>query len=145
MEISQNCSTVLYDLSGAVTFRTTYYFGARLCAGTVTGWTKVPLLYFDFFLCAENRFQKINSEFHFQINSLVAPGSARAAEHIALVCRELGLVPIKKGLYFPFAGDAFGETGDPKDIGYTERSEKFFDELAWMARALKWGRENLSK
>ena len=72
-------------------------------------------------------------------------GGARAAEHLSLVCRELGLVPIKKGLYFPFAGDAFGETGDPKDIGYTERSEKFFDELAWMARALKWGRENLSK
>lgn len=70
-------------------------------------------------------------------------GGARMVEQLVPVCRELGLVPLKKSIHFSAVQDVFDAEGNLKNEIYREEVKIFLGELVWMARALKWGRENL--
>jgi len=70
-------------------------------------------------------------------------GGTRAVENLLGVMRELGLVAISANLNFPQAQELFDEKGELQDEVYVERINRFLDELEWMARVLRWGRENL--
>jgi hypothetical protein len=60
------------------------------------------------------------------------------------VMRELGLVTIFWDVYFGNAGKLFDQTtGKITQPAYAGRVEKFLNELVWMARVLRFGRENL--
>ncbi len=72
-------------------------------------------------------------------------GGARMIQSLLPVLRELGLVTIFSDVYFGNAGKLFDPaTGAIADPAYTGRVEKFLNELVWMARALRYARENIS-
>jgi hypothetical protein len=61
------------------------------------------------------------------------------------VLRELGLVTIFSDVYFGTTGKLFDPvTGKITDPAYTRRVEKFLNELVWMARAVRYARENVA-
>ena len=70
-------------------------------------------------------------------------GGVRAIEHLSIVTRELGLVNSFADLQFPNIGDVFNEDGVLQDDTYTERAEKSWRELIWLAKVLKHGRDNI--
>src|SRR5437762_8948158 len=71
-------------------------------------------------------------------------GGARMIESLLPVLRELGLVAIFWDVYFGTAGKLFyPATGKITDQAYVGRVEKFLNELVWMARALRYARENI--
>ena len=70
-------------------------------------------------------------------------GGTRVVENLLPTMRELGLVTISANLNFPRVHELFNEKGILKDDAYKERIANFLDELEWMAKTLKWGRENL--
>ena len=71
-------------------------------------------------------------------------GGARTIQSLLPVLRELGLVTIFTDVYFGSVRELFDPaTGQINDPGYVRRVAKFFDELVWMARALRFARENL--
>lgn len=72
-------------------------------------------------------------------------GGARMIQSLLPVLRELGLVTIFSDIYFGSAGKLFDPaTGKITDPAYRGRLKKFTDELVWMARALRYARENLA-
>jgi len=70
-------------------------------------------------------------------------GGVRVIENLVPVVRELGLAVTFTDLNFPKVQDAFDEKGKPKDERIYKRMDGFLEELMWMAKTLKWGRENL--
>jgi NAD(P)H-dependent FMN reductase len=71
-------------------------------------------------------------------------GGARMIQNLLPVLRELGLVTIFSDVYFGNAGKLFDSaTGTITDAAYSGRVKKFVDELVWMARALRFARENV--
>src|SRR2546425_12925715 len=71
-------------------------------------------------------------------------GGARMIQNFLPVLRELGMVTIFSDVYFGSAGKLFDtSTGQITDVAYAGRLDKFLNELVWMARALRFGRENL--
>src|ERR1700756_2537765 len=71
-------------------------------------------------------------------------GGARMIQSLIPVLRELGLVSIFWDVYFGTAGKLFDPTtGKITDPAYGRRVAKFLDELVWMARALRYARENI--
>ncbi len=71
-------------------------------------------------------------------------GGARMIQSLVPVLRELGLVTIFWDVYFGTAGKLFDPaTGNMTDPAYIGRVKKFVDELVWMARALRFARENI--
>jgi NAD(P)H-dependent FMN reductase len=71
-------------------------------------------------------------------------GGARMIENLLPVLRELGLATIFWDVYFGNARTLFDPaTGKITDSSYDERVKKFIDELVWMARALRFARENI--
>jgi NAD(P)H-dependent FMN reductase len=70
-------------------------------------------------------------------------GGARVIEAMVPMVRELGLAVTFTDLNFPIVQDKFDEQGNLSDKAYEKRVQGFLDELVWMSRALKWGRENL--
>ena len=71
-------------------------------------------------------------------------GGARMIQNFLPVLRELGMVTIFSDVYFGSAGKLFdAATGDITDSAYGSRLDKFLNELVWMARTLRFGRENL--
>ena len=70
-------------------------------------------------------------------------GGARAIESLVTTVREMGMVATFSDVYFPQVPQLFDEKGEIKDKGYIRRIERAYTELIWMAKALKWGRENL--
>ena len=71
-------------------------------------------------------------------------GGARMIQSLLPVLRELGLVTIFWDVYFGSAGKLFDPaTGNITDRAYGGRLDKFLNELVWMARALRFGRENI--
>ncbi|CAN5503631.1 NAD(P)H-dependent oxidoreductase [soil metagenome] len=71
-------------------------------------------------------------------------GGARMIESLLPVLRELGLVAIFTDVYFGSVRKLFDpESGQITEPAYAGRVSKFFDELVWMARALRHARENL--
>jgi NAD(P)H-dependent FMN reductase len=70
-------------------------------------------------------------------------GGSRVIEQMVQVVRELGLAVTFTDLNFSRVGDAFDESGNLKDEKYVGRVAKFLNELVWMARVLRYGRENI--
>lgn len=70
-------------------------------------------------------------------------GGTRVIEACVPMVRELGLAVTFSDLNFPQAQNKFDEHGNLLDAAYEKRVTGFLDELVWMSRALKWGRENL--
>jgi NAD(P)H-dependent FMN reductase len=68
-------------------------------------------------------------------------GGVRAIENLLPVMRELGLVTIFEDVNFGNVGKLFDESGQLLDQDYVRRVDKFLDELIWMARVLRYGRE----
>jgi NAD(P)H-dependent FMN reductase len=69
-------------------------------------------------------------------------GGARMIQNFLPVLRELGMVTIFSDVYFGNAGKLFDPaTGSITDSAYGSRLDKFLNELVWMARALRFGRE----
>ena len=65
---------------------------------------------------------------------------ARVIENLLPVLRELGLTTIFEDVNFGSAGKLFDANGHLLDEAYVRRVGKFFDELAWMAQALRAAR-----
>ncbi len=70
-------------------------------------------------------------------------GGVRAIEALTLTVREMGMAVTFSDVYFPQIQNLFDEKGEIKDEGYIRRIKRGYEELIWMAKALKWGRENL--
>jgi NAD(P)H-dependent FMN reductase len=70
-------------------------------------------------------------------------GGTRVIEALVPMVRELGLAVTFTDLNFPFVEKTFDENGRLLDSAFEQRAKDFLDELVWMSRALKWGRENL--
>src|SRR6266699_2370360 len=71
-------------------------------------------------------------------------GGARMIQNFLPVLRELGMVTIFSDVYFGNAGKLFDPaTGKITDAAYGGRLDKFLNELVWMARSLRFGREHL--
>ncbi len=70
-------------------------------------------------------------------------GGARVIEQMATVARELGLAVTFTDLNFSRVRDAFDDAGKLKDEKYVGRAAKFLNELVWMSRVLRHGRDNI--
>ena len=70
-------------------------------------------------------------------------GGARVIEALLPVMRELGLVTIFWDVNFGNVQKLFDEQGKLLDRSYERRFDKFLNELIWMARVLRCGRENI--
>ena len=71
-------------------------------------------------------------------------GGARVIEHLLPVMRELGLVTTFTDVNFSNVQKLFNENGELLDQSFVRRVNKFLDELLWMARVLRHGRENIA-
>lgn len=71
-------------------------------------------------------------------------GGTRGIEACVPMVRELGLAVTFTDLNFPSVKSKFDDQGTLLDPAYENRVKGFLDELIWMARTLKWGRENLA-
>ena len=70
-------------------------------------------------------------------------GGTRVIEALVTSVRELGLAVTFTDLNFPYVQKVFDESGQLLDHAFEKRAKDFLDELVWMARTLKWGRQNL--
>lgn len=70
-------------------------------------------------------------------------GGTRVIEACVPMVRELGLAVTFTDLYFPNAASKFDDDGVLLDTAYEKRAKEFLDELVWMSRVLRWGRENV--
>ncbi len=70
-------------------------------------------------------------------------GGTRVIESCVPMVRELGLAVTFSDLNFPKVQDKFDENGNLIDDIYEKLVQGFLDEIVWMGRSLKWGRENL--
>ncbi len=71
-------------------------------------------------------------------------GGSRVIESLLPVMRELGFVTTFTDVNFSNAGKLFSESGELQDDSFVRRVGKFLDELIWMARVLRHGRENIA-
>lgn len=70
-------------------------------------------------------------------------GGARVIENLLPVMRELGLVTIFEDVNFGTVQEIFDGQGSLLDQSYVRRVDKFLNELTWMARVLRHGREKI--
>jgi len=68
-------------------------------------------------------------------------GGVRAVEALVTTVREMGLAVTFTSTYFPRVQDAFDESGKPVDERTEKGVRKAYDELIWMAKVLKAGRD----
>jgi NAD(P)H-dependent FMN reductase len=71
-------------------------------------------------------------------------GGTRVIENLLPVLRELGLVTIFWDGNFSSARKLFDANGKLLDQAYVKRMDQFLKELVWMAKVLRYGRENIS-
>jgi NAD(P)H-dependent FMN reductase len=71
-------------------------------------------------------------------------GGARVIENFLPVLRELGLVTIFEDVNFARVKTLFDDHGALLDQNFVRRIDKFLDELIWMSRALRYGRERIA-
>jgi NAD(P)H-dependent FMN reductase len=71
-------------------------------------------------------------------------GGTRVIENLLPVLRELGLVTIFWDGNFSHVRKLFGPDGQPLDPAYVRRVHKFAQELIWMAKVLRYGRESVA-
>lgn len=70
-------------------------------------------------------------------------GGVRVIEALLPVLRTLSLVVLKSDVHFPKVNEIFDETGKLLKPEYTEYIKQTYTELIWMAKVLKYGRENV--
>jgi len=70
-------------------------------------------------------------------------GGARVIENLVPVMRELGLVVTGVDVNFSAVRGVFDEEGNLQEEKYVGRVAKFLNELVWMTRVLRWGREKV--
>jgi NAD(P)H-dependent FMN reductase len=70
-------------------------------------------------------------------------GGTRVIESLVPMVRELGLAVTFTDLNFPKVQTRFDSDGKLLDAAFEKRAKDFLDELVWMSRTLKWGRENV--
>jgi NAD(P)H-dependent FMN reductase len=70
-------------------------------------------------------------------------GGARVIEAMVPMVRELGLAVTFSDLNFPKVQKIFDAEGKLLDLAFEKRAKDFLDELIWMGRTLRWGRENV--
>jgi len=71
-------------------------------------------------------------------------GGTRVIEAMVPMCRELGLAVTFTDLNFPHVQRTFDAEGRLLDHAFEKRAKDFLDELVWMSRVLKWGRDNVA-
>lgn len=71
-------------------------------------------------------------------------GGARVIESLLPVMRELGMVTIFEDVNFGRVGSLFDERGNVLDENLVRRVDGFLNELIWMAKVLRHGRENVA-
>ena len=71
-------------------------------------------------------------------------GGTRVIQNLLPVMRELGLVTIFWDGNFSTAHKLFDEQGKLLDQAYVKRLDQFLKELIWMAKVLRYGRENIT-
>ena len=71
-------------------------------------------------------------------------GGVRAIQDFLPVIRELGLVNIFWDVNFGNVNKTFDESGKLLDQAFVGRADKFLNELIWMARTLRYGRDNIA-
>jgi len=71
-------------------------------------------------------------------------GGTRVIENLLPVMRELGMVTIFWDGNFSSAQNMFDQDGELLETAYVRRIDKFIKELIWMARVLRYGRENIT-
>lgn len=69
-------------------------------------------------------------------------GGTRMIQNLLPVLRELGLVTIYWDGNFSSAQKLFNDEGKILDTSYDKRIDQFLKELIWMAKVLRYGREN---
>jgi NAD(P)H-dependent FMN reductase len=70
-------------------------------------------------------------------------GGTRVIESLLPVMRELGLVTIFEDVNFGKIGSLFDERGQLVDQNFVRRVDMFLNELIWMSRVLRHGRESI--
>lgn len=70
-------------------------------------------------------------------------GGVRAIEALLHPVREMGMIATFADLSFPKVQDLFDEHGDILDKKYIKRIQQAYEELIWLAKVLKWGREHI--
>lgn len=71
-------------------------------------------------------------------------GGVRAIQDFLPVIRELGLVNIFWDVNFGNVASVFDASGRLLDQAFIKRADKFLDELVWMAKTLRYGRDNIA-
>ena len=71
-------------------------------------------------------------------------GGTRVIQNMLPVMRELGLVTIFWDVNFSSVQKVFDESGKLLDSAFPRRIGKFLNELIWMARTLRYGRERIT-
>lgn len=71
-------------------------------------------------------------------------GGSRVIESLLPVMRELGLVAIFEDVNFGKIGSLFDERGQLLDENFIRRVDTFLNELIWMCRVLRYGRESIT-
>lgn len=74
-------------------------------------------------------------------------GGVRAVEALVLTVRQMGLVAIAPSPYFPFVQHSFGDDGQPvpdQKERIDQNLQYVYNELIWMARVLKAGRDEMN-
>ena len=71
-------------------------------------------------------------------------GGIRAIQDFLPVIRELGLVNIFWDVNFGNVSSVFDQSGNLLDQAFVGRADKFLNELIWMAKTLRYGRDNIA-
>ena len=71
-------------------------------------------------------------------------GGVRAIESLENSVREMGLVCTFSDVQFPNVSRVFDEGGNLLDDAYNKRVKSAYEELIWMAKAMKYGRESIA-
>jgi NAD(P)H-dependent FMN reductase len=71
-------------------------------------------------------------------------GGVRVIQNLLPVMRELGLVTIFWDVNFSTVQNVFSADGKLLESSFIRRIDKFLKELIWMARTLRYGREQIS-
>jgi NAD(P)H-dependent FMN reductase len=71
-------------------------------------------------------------------------GGVRGIQDLLPVLRELGLVTIFWDVTVANVSTVFDESGALLDQAFVRRTDKFLDELVWMAKTLRHGRDTIA-
>ncbi len=71
-------------------------------------------------------------------------GGSRVIESLLPVMRELGLVTIFEDVNFGKVGTLFDDHGNLLDENFIRRVDTFLNELVWMSKVLRYGRESIA-